>query len=389
MAISSSTEAFDRISNLPLPIIHHLMSFLPAKDATRTSSLSKKWRFIFYSFPILDFDQFWFEKSSSQPMSYVQKIEKFLNYVCESILRRLDQENSIQKFKLQSNLHGVESENRIEMSINYAVERNVQELDICITQSKYFTVPQSLYNARSIVALKLTGFELNLPDLLSGCPLIEHLSLLCCDGLKNIKVSSKKLKTLELVCCQGLVFLEIEAINLQSFLYNGELKPCEINLTACRFLKSLSMFHARITDNWLEDHISKLLLLENLELEGCIMLRKFNVFHQQLRKFHPGACERALEVHIDTPMLVSYMYHGNVTYFGSFDSSSMLKATLTLPQGDGTNEWFLKLWILLKLFGHCKVLKVVCNSYEFQYGKRVMKEKDPLCSSAACRKDAG
>ncbi|KAA8528727.1 hypothetical protein F0562_036082 [Nyssa sinensis] len=363
---SSNTEAVDRISNLPLPIIHHLMSFLPTKDATRTSSLSKRWRSIFYSFPILDFDHFLFECSFSRSMPYVQIREKFLNYLYDSIMLRLDQENNIQKFRFQTNDHDPEFDPLIELSINFSVKRNVQELNISISQSpdQYFTVPQSLYNARSITVLKLTGSKLNLSDLLSGCPQIEHLSLQYCDGLKNIKVSSQKLKTLELVCCQGLVFLEIEAINLESFIYNGDIKPSEVKLTACRFLKTLSMQHCKITENWLEDHISKLLLLENLALIGCITLRKVKIFHKQLRKFHFVACGRVAEVQIDTPMLVSFMYRGHVTFFRSFNSSGLLKATLTLAEGDGTDDWFVNLWEILKFFGHCKVLKLVYISHK-------------------------
>lgn len=51
-------EAFDRFSNLPVPIIHHIMSFLPTtKDVTRVAVLSKTLNSVCHSYPILDFDQ--------------------------------------------------------------------------------------------------------------------------------------------------------------------------------------------------------------------------------------------------------------------------------------------------------------------------------------------
>lgn len=50
-------DAMGRISDLPEMIMHHTLSFLPRKDAAKTSVLSKKWNSVWCSFPILDFDQ--------------------------------------------------------------------------------------------------------------------------------------------------------------------------------------------------------------------------------------------------------------------------------------------------------------------------------------------
>lgn len=47
----------DHISRLCNAVIHHIISFLPVKDAARTSILSKRWRKVWASMPILDFDQ--------------------------------------------------------------------------------------------------------------------------------------------------------------------------------------------------------------------------------------------------------------------------------------------------------------------------------------------
>lgn len=50
-------KEMDRISNLPDFILHEILSFLPRKDAAITCVLSKRWNFIWDSFPIFEFGQ--------------------------------------------------------------------------------------------------------------------------------------------------------------------------------------------------------------------------------------------------------------------------------------------------------------------------------------------
>lgn len=43
------------LGSLPDVVIRHILSFLPTKDAVRTSVLSKRWEFLWTSIPTLDF----------------------------------------------------------------------------------------------------------------------------------------------------------------------------------------------------------------------------------------------------------------------------------------------------------------------------------------------
>ncbi|XP_026433494.1 F-box/LRR-repeat protein At3g59200-like [Papaver somniferum] len=47
----------DRIGELPEPLIHHILSFLPIKSIASTTILSKKWNNLWLSLPVLDFTQ--------------------------------------------------------------------------------------------------------------------------------------------------------------------------------------------------------------------------------------------------------------------------------------------------------------------------------------------
>ncbi|RZC76209.1 hypothetical protein C5167_000314 [Papaver somniferum] len=44
----------DRISKLPDPLVRHMLSFLPTKCAVSTSILSKRWKNVWVSIPVLD-----------------------------------------------------------------------------------------------------------------------------------------------------------------------------------------------------------------------------------------------------------------------------------------------------------------------------------------------
>ena len=80
----SGVEAFDRLSNLPIPIIQHIMSFLPTTDATRVTILSKKLNFVSQSYPILDFD----EPLYNNRLSFSRgKLVSFLDFMQHSLKR--------------------------------------------------------------------------------------------------------------------------------------------------------------------------------------------------------------------------------------------------------------------------------------------------------------
>ena len=52
---NSHTAQLDTISNLPLALIKHILSFVPTVDAVRMSLLLKQWRRMWFSIPELQF----------------------------------------------------------------------------------------------------------------------------------------------------------------------------------------------------------------------------------------------------------------------------------------------------------------------------------------------
>ena len=411
-------EAFDRFSNLPDLIIHHIMSFLPPNDSTRVSFLSKKLGSVYRSYPILDFDQRLYDNGLSRskeklkaPLSlvlrFMQKSLKcmydkglsqgspllFLDFMQKS-LERVESNLCIDKFKLciEDN-NEVESDKRIAKSIKFAIEHNVKELVLKFGEvwryHPFYSLPKSI-TLKSIVVLKLQGFDFKFEDLIPNLTLVEDLTLKDCMVSSNFTISSAKLKTLKLGHCRGLENIAIDAFNLQSFRTSSFGEPlknivmdafnlqslemrlnssCEINLVHCKSLKNLILHNATITDDWIENLVSELLLLENLTLSSCGFLKEIKICNQHLKCFHLISCIKLVKAEIEAPNLISFVYSGYLSTFFpeiNFLSSSPTHAKLYLSAYFHTTEWFMNLKNFLVVFGHCKMLWLISPDQVFR-----------------------
>jgi len=90
----------------------------------------------------------------------------------------------------------------------------------------------------------------------------------------------------------------IDASHLQSFSHFNSTGSCEINLVDCKSLKILILHYITITDDWLGNHVPKLLLLENLTLRSCGFLKEIKICHQQSRSFKLLHCDKLVKAEI-------------------------------------------------------------------------------------------
>ncbi|XP_045822400.1 putative FBD-associated F-box protein At3g12840 [Trifolium pratense] len=77
----------DRISDLPDSILSHILSFLPTKQASATSILSKRWKLVWHSILTLNFDQ------NKDTFKNCFHFEEFIYFTISSL-----RENSIRLF---------------------------------------------------------------------------------------------------------------------------------------------------------------------------------------------------------------------------------------------------------------------------------------------------
>ncbi|KAI3965602.1 hypothetical protein MKX01_010559 [Papaver californicum] len=84
----------DRISKLPDPLVHHILSFLPTKCVVSTSILSKGWKYVWVSVPILDFRNWepprilFTSYKDYDKQAVIVETDKFMDFVDRVLVQR-------------------------------------------------------------------------------------------------------------------------------------------------------------------------------------------------------------------------------------------------------------------------------------------------------------
>ncbi|CAH8391548.1 unnamed protein product [Eruca vesicaria subsp. sativa] len=188
----------DRISELPEPLLTHILSFLPTKHSVKTSVLSTRWKNLWQGVPALDLN------CDDFPYGQDQVVLSFLDRLLEFDPRLL-------KVKVKCGSVDIDG---LKDRISTLIQRGPQhlELESCTDYidhdynfhySSIDYVPLNLYTSRTLVSLKLTfsGLEdpgfvsmpclksmtlvkvhflhaANLEKLVSGCPVLEELTMI-------------------------------------------------------------------------------------------------------------------------------------------------------------------------------------------------------------------
>ncbi|KAL3634951.1 hypothetical protein CASFOL_022005 [Castilleja foliolosa] len=194
----------DRLSQLPQPILHQILSLLPQKDAIRTSVLSKSWRYLWHGRLNVEFSDLY---------HCIKRKNEFWPFLDKTLQRYLDQNLSLQKFLVDTRfpVDCVLLQKWIPIVI---MNMGVKSLNL-ISRCTVFPVPSVVFQSESLVELYLDGCDLSIlkstdnlilynlqtlrlhsaditdeifEKIISSCPLIENLYLLLCSGLKSIKL---------------------------------------------------------------------------------------------------------------------------------------------------------------------------------------------------------
>lgn len=274
--VESIEEGEDPFNNIPDAILSVIISFLPMKEAVRTSVLSKRWRTLWTYNTHLDFNQKFMmehefqnlvQSSQSLPLDF----SKFWdNY--KLILSKIAKADRLIKSILkthQGNLHSCSITHMMESSFNksatslvkHLLEKKVQELSLTCEFNPCWHVyecdnhssgagPVRLYISFEILSqfgeLELTNYFLKTPSsnfecykklktlklkmvwlcsgmlemIISSCVSLENLSLIDCKRLRMLRIHSASIKFLELrdmqVHCIDLFAFNLEFLELVS-----------------------------------------------------------------------------------------------------------------------------------------------------------------------------
>ncbi|KAG8388371.1 hypothetical protein BUALT_Bualt02G0119000 [Buddleja alternifolia] len=386
----------DRISDLPEPIIHHIYAHLRCtKDVMRTSVLSKKWKSMFNSYLVFDFDERWFRvqggkgKHNRIKARELQK-KKFKSYVEKSMSSRLDSVPRIDKFRLYLNNTNNVLGTCMTRWILAALEKNVKELSIDLnTDKKHFFVPPSVFLSSSITSLKLGGFLLfgftliklsnlrvfSIKDSIlvndyvvkkfeQSCPLIEDLRFVNCSGLSRLAISALlKLRRVEIHECGRLICIEIEAPNLETFWFHAKKnQECKINLKGSGNLKILTLKDRKMTDTLFQDCLSKCPLLEKLVLHECINLERLTILSGKLKILALIQCVKLHEVNLDAPNLSSFQYSGQTLPFSSLNILRLCDGKFTFGPSMRTSQFIVEYQKYFGNFDRSKGFKLIVYS---------------------------
>ncbi|CAA0833920.1 Unknown protein [Striga hermonthica] len=392
----------DRISELPIPILHHIICFLSQKEAVRTCLLSKQWRHIGSTHPNLDFSDEWFDDTHEEFVSIVDvnlqgyhdqnndfyeewfddTQEKFVSIVDGTLQGYHDQNLSVHQLHL--NLSRPLSPPAISLLnkwIPMIPDLNIKAFKLnfhsptCIlslTLAYYESLEElHLRNCKlspvENVWLKrlciLTFEHVQVDDgsfetIMLGCPLLRRLVLYFCRGLTNVRLRSPGLKHFELCDSEGF-----EGRSIEIYVPNIE----TVSITAPWIWRHRQSAFSRLTRLSLNSVIlsSKMFdllsfgcpTLQSLTLDNCSGFEEFHLASDSVKWLSISTSKILLKgATICAPNILNFLFSipqvpdtfsFTTTTSKEWHSHVFLSSCEEDPDFD-VNLWFLELRRLLK-----------------------------------------
>jgi hypothetical protein len=240
---ASHRQGGDRLSALPDRALQHVLSNLMSVEAVRTSVLSRRWRDVYETVPVVDL-------VDRRRRSLDEIRICFAHQVASAILCK-GAETPIRAFRLTM-LHP--PTDQLDQWISTALNCGVEDLELKHTYfqdetntNMYHTPPQ-MFGCRTLRRLCLTNWTLDVPAsvdmpsletlclvnisdsggmlqlLLSSCPRLADLRLEECPGINDgIAVTSRYLRSFAMICCHSAAGVELQTTCLRSLHYQGDL----------------------------------------------------------------------------------------------------------------------------------------------------------------------
>ncbi|KAJ1700784.1 hypothetical protein LUZ63_000563 [Rhynchospora breviuscula] len=212
----------DYLSSLPSEIIENILVKLPIKEAARTSVLSSKWKSLWASIPNLVFAEKCLPESE-----LIESVDKVLRV----------HQGPVLKFELDSDqLANRKAINRWLLVLS---KNGLKDLRLMFYVYNGCTVPSSLFSCHELQHLEISGCTINAPrcfrglkllrkltlracyleritieKFVSGCPLLESLTLICVNNHDSLVIRSPNLK--QLILDERFSDLLLETPNLIS-----------------------------------------------------------------------------------------------------------------------------------------------------------------------------
>ncbi|KAL5061549.1 hypothetical protein RYX36_023286 [Vicia faba] len=328
------TSNQDYISTLPNSLLCNILSSLKINEAVKTSVLSSNWRYVFTNPTNLTFNSenmlvkdysfsnvcqiskvLIFNIKMKRASTFVSNVNKYLSRVTN--VRKID------KLKVSFTFHNKGFGcNDLDEWIRFAVERNVEEIDLCLFEDNHLSAPNDssfyvfpcedivcfnsflkclrlahcvlapqkpCYSFSTLKTLDLFKVDLKSEEyvriLLSSCDNLERLSFSECYNMDYLNVEHsfcKKLKYLKVNLCLQLKTIILKSNDLETLEYVGSKVEFFFDTPMLKsFLGRAIESQGYNDENWLVCKLFTLLPhLKNLFLEcSCMSEVMTNRFH--------------------------------------------------------------------------------------------------------------
>ncbi|KAI5648262.1 hypothetical protein M9H77_34267 [Catharanthus roseus] len=404
MAGANIDDALDRVSELPESILHHILSFLPVKDAARTSILSKRWEGVWDTLPYLDFYLDFFDTKISSTEGKRRHFQQLLESANKIILSRCQHIASIEKLRLWIPDISAEQWLHTNKPLDVTIERLISYVAHTALKELYFTnsnacfagllnLPCTILSAKSLNVLSLYRFDLRtlsssldvkfpslsklylgrvfleddiMGKLIVGCPSLEDLKLYDCQGLKTIYLTGlPKLKQFVVLFIQ-VELIVIEAPKLQVLEVLDPSPLCQVIVATCSSLSEVRLYGEFIEEQWLHHFISQCLFLEKLMLSMGSRIQG-NEVRENVARISSYSLKnliffsRNLKVEITAPNLKKLCFesYDDLLPTISLNASDLLEVELELRRGRGiSGDWRHLLAKFLGPFNHFNTVKL-------------------------------
>ncbi|CAA0833928.1 F-box/LRR-repeat protein 25 [Striga hermonthica] len=348
----------DRISELPIPIRHHILCFLSQKEAVRTCLLSRQWRHVGSTRPNLEFFEEWFDNTQ----------EKFVTFVDRTLQGYRDQNLSIHKLHLDLlRPDSLPAISLLDKWIPIIAALNIKafKLNFFSYTPAFYDLPSAILAAGSLEELHLRKSRLSPVESLrfkclrtltleevqvdggtfekitSGCPLLRSLVLSFCEGIerRSIEIDVPNIETVSIVGGQW-----IWSHRQSEFLFSR--------------LTSLSLYGVFLSSESFDLLSFGCPTLASLALLNCSGFEEFHLASDSVKYLSIWATKILLKgVTICAPNIVRFNLTAPISQaldvFSLVTTSKKWYSNVTLSSGEddpdfNVNSWFLKLRGLLK-----------------------------------------
>lgn len=225
----------DRISDLPSSIIENILTRLPIREAVRTSTLSRAWR---YRWAVLT--QLIFDDNCVNSAGDIGPAKDILvKFVTRCLFLH---QGPIHSFKLSTSL--LQNVPDVDQWILFLSRNGIKEL-ILELEGEWFRLPSCLFNCSKLTHLELFNCEFDPPSTFKGFSNLRtlnlHQVLVAADVIESLISSCPLLESLSLSYFDSLA-ITISAPNLKYLRLEGEFKDIFLQNTPALVAMSVAMY---------------------------------------------------------------------------------------------------------------------------------------------------